>query len=67
MSRGRQHIQFEGYFAKSVLGIFRIIQGFADLWDLVAVSVPNEIPGRLKPEIIAILKDAGATIDGGDL
>jgi len=26
-----------------------------------------EILGKLKPEIIAILKDAGAIIDGGDL
>lgn len=42
MSRGRQYIQLEGYFAESVLGIFRIIQGFADLRDLAAVSVPYE-------------------------
>lgn len=34
MSRGRQYIQFEGYFAESVFGIFHIIRGFADLWDL---------------------------------
>jgi len=31
MSRGRQYIQFEGYFAEGLLGIFRIIRGFADL------------------------------------
>lgn len=43
MSRGRQYIQFEGYFAESVLGIFRIIRGFADLRDLAAVSVPYEM------------------------
>jgi hypothetical protein len=40
MSRGRQYIQFEGYFAESVLGIFR---GFAVLRDLAAVSVPYEM------------------------
>ncbi len=46
MSRGRQYIQFEGYFAESVLGIFRIIRGFADLQDLAAVSVPYEMTGH---------------------
>lgn len=40
MSRGRQYIEFEGLFSESVLGIFRIIRGFADLRDLAAVSVP---------------------------
>ncbi len=39
MSRGRQYIEFEGLFADSVLGIFNIIRGFADLRDLAAVSV----------------------------
>ena len=33
----------------------------------VPVSQAAEIPGKLKSEIIAILKDAGAIIDGGDL
>ena len=46
MSRGRQYIQFEGYFAESVLGIFRIIRGFADLQDLAAISVPFEMIGH---------------------
>lgn len=46
MSRGRQYIQFEGYFAESVLGIFRIIRGFADLRDLAAVSVPYGMTGH---------------------
>lgn len=40
MTRGRQYIDFEGLFSESVLGIFRIIRGFADLRDLAAVSVP---------------------------
>ena len=35
----RQLIEFEGYFAEGVLGIFKIIRGFADLRDLAAVSV----------------------------
>jgi hypothetical protein len=43
MSRGRQYIQFEGYFAENVLGIFRGIRGFADLRDLAAVSVHFEM------------------------
>ena len=29
MSRGRQYIEYEGCFAENVLGIFRIIRGFA--------------------------------------
>jgi len=33
----------------------------------VPISQTAEIPGKLKPEIIAILKEAGATIDGGNL
>jgi len=40
MSRSRQYIQFEGYFAENVLGIFRVIRGFPDLRDLAVVSVP---------------------------
>lgn len=43
MSRRRQYIEFEGYFAENVLGIFRIIRGFADLRDLAAVSVPYKM------------------------
>ena len=36
-------IEFEGYFAEGVLGIFKIIRGFADLRDIAAVSVPYEL------------------------
>jgi hypothetical protein len=43
MSRGRQYIEFEGLFSESVLGIFRIIRGFADLRDLASVSVPYKM------------------------
>ncbi|WP_366923143.1 hypothetical protein MFMK1_003633 [Metallumcola ferriviriculae] len=39
MSRSK-YIEFEGVFAERVLGIFRIIRGFADLRDLAEVSVP---------------------------
>jgi hypothetical protein len=38
-----QTIAFEGYFAEGVLGIFKIIRGFADLRDLATVSVPYEL------------------------
>ncbi|MEX1666009.1 hypothetical protein [Zhongshania arctica] len=43
MSKGRQYIEFEGLFSESVLGIFRIIRGFADLRDLATVSVPYKM------------------------
>ena len=48
VSHGCQYIQFEGYFAESVLGIFRIIRGFADLRDLAAVSVPEVDPNDVR-------------------
>jgi len=34
----RDHIELEGLFADRVLGIFRVIRGFADLRDLAAIS-----------------------------
>lgn len=43
MPRASQTIEFEGYFAEGVLGIFKIIRGFADLRDLAAISVPYEL------------------------
>ena len=43
MSRGRQYIEFEGLFSVGVLGIFKIIRGFADLRDLAVVSVPYQM------------------------
>ena len=43
MPRTSQNIEFEGYFAEGVLGIFKIIRGFADLRDLAAISVPYEL------------------------
>lgn len=43
MSRARQYLEFEGLFSEGVLGIFRIIRGFADLRDLAAVSVPYKM------------------------
>lgn len=38
-----QTIEFEGYFADGVLGIFKIIRSFADLRDLAAILVPYEL------------------------
>ncbi|RZB31351.1 MAG: hypothetical protein SRB2_04876 [Desulfobacteraceae bacterium Eth-SRB2] len=43
MPRANQTIEFEGYFAEGVLGIFKIIRGFANLRDLAAVSVIYEL------------------------
>lgn len=50
MSRSRQYIEFEGMFSESVLGIFRIIRGFADLRDLAAVSVPYKMEAGEQPD-----------------
>jgi hypothetical protein len=49
MPGASQTIQFEGYFAEGVLGIFKIIRGFADLRDLAAVSVPYELSDAAEP------------------
>ena len=43
MLRNRQYIEIEGLFAESVLGIFRVIRGYADLRDLAMVSVPYKM------------------------
>jgi hypothetical protein len=43
MPPANQTVEFEGYFAKGVLGIFKIIRGFADLRDMAAISVPYEL------------------------
>lgn len=40
MPVSRKHIELEGLFAEGVLGIFRVIRGYADLRDLAIVSVP---------------------------
>ena len=49
MSPASQSIEFEGYFAEGVLGIFKIIRGFADLRDLAAVSVPYKLSDEAEP------------------
>ena len=38
-------IEFEGLFGEGVLGIFRVIRGYADLRQLEAVSVPFIMDG----------------------
>jgi len=43
MPPASQTIEFEGYFAEGVLGIFQIIHGFANLWDLATASVPYKL------------------------
>ena len=40
MPNGGRDIVLEGLFAEGVLGIFRVIRGYADLRELAAVSVP---------------------------
>ena len=47
MSRGRQYIEFENYFAEGILGIYKIISGFAELRDLAVVSVLYELNEKL--------------------
>ncbi len=49
MPSTRQTIEFEGYFAEGVLGIFKIFRGFADLRDLAVVSVPYELSDASEP------------------
>ena len=49
MPNADQTIEFEDYFAKGVLGIFKTIRGFADLRDLAAVSVPFELSDGAEP------------------
>jgi len=49
MPHASKTIEFEGYFAEGVLGIFKIIRGFADLRDLAAVSVPYELSDGAEP------------------
>lgn len=44
-----QPIDFEGYFAEGVLGVFKIIRGFTDFRDLATVSVPYELSGGAEP------------------
>lgn len=52
MPPASQTIEFEGYFAEGMLGIFKIIRGFANLCNLATVSVSYELsyaaePGRV--------------------
>ena len=45
MPRRSQYIKFEGLFSEGVLGVFRIIRGFANLRNLAEVSVPYKMEG----------------------
>ena len=44
-----QTIEFEGYFAEGVLGIFKSIRGFADLQDPTVISVSYELSDDAEP------------------
>jgi hypothetical protein len=44
-----EKVAVTGHFAEGVLGIFRIIRGFADLRDLAAVSVPYKMEDNDQP------------------
>ena len=52
MAPASQTIEFEGYFAEGVLGIFKIIRGFADLRDLATVSVPYVLSDGAEPGLV---------------
>ena len=54
MPNGDRHIEIEGLFAEGVLGIFRVIRGYADLRELAEVSVPYTMDAG----------DAGARVAG---
>lgn len=46
MSRSARYLTLEGQFETGVLGMFRIIRGFANLKTLAAISVPYEMAER---------------------
>jgi hypothetical protein len=50
MPAANQTIEFQGYFAQGILGLFEIIPGFADLCDLATISVPCELGDGAEPE-----------------
>jgi hypothetical protein len=43
MSRSVRYLSFEGQFESDVLGVFRIIRGFANLKMLAEISMPYEM------------------------
>ncbi len=45
MSSGKQKVSFDGLLQENVLGTFKIICGFADLYDLAEVSVAMQYQG----------------------
>ncbi len=49
MPPASQTIEFEGYFAEGVLGISKIIRGFADLIDLAAISISYKLSDGAEP------------------
>ena len=57
MSRYHPYIEFEGLFSENVLGISRIIRGFADLLDLVTISVLYVLNKGIKTEATFHLAD----------
>ncbi len=47
MSRGRQKVSFEGLLQENVLGTFAVIRGFAELRDLIDVSIAMPYQGAM--------------------
>jgi hypothetical protein len=47
MSHGRKMISFEGLLQENVLGMFKVIRGFADLRDLTKISVAMPYHGAM--------------------
>ncbi len=48
--REKRYIRLEGLFENDVLGIFRIIRGFANLKDLATISVAYEMQDGAEPQ-----------------
>ena len=58
MPSGDRHIEIEGLFAEGVLGIFRVIRGYADLRELAEVSVPYTMDaGAAGPRVAGHQRD----------
>ncbi|WP_448140259.1 hypothetical protein [Sphingopyxis fribergensis] len=51
MPRRSKYYTFEGIFAEGVLGVFRVIRGFADLRDLADISVPYRMEQQGGPAL----------------
>ena len=61
MPNSDRYIEIEGLFAEGVLGIFRVIRGYADLRELAEVSVPYTMDADpLEPRVAGHQREVSA-------